>query len=673
MKNFILYLCGFPQSRGKHGLDNLKVKLTRNVVGTGTPADIDDNVELATVYAEITYTGPYPAPTSLIQYDNDHVTVIPTGGTSATTSVYLDMLMTSPRSTTSETLTPEIELREVGTSFSNTVTHSGNKVYTNPNDGSGMPYRRSFHTAVYDNTRKRMVIFGGYDNKVDPVRWFNDTWTLTLPTPDSGFSEWIDLSPTGTLPVARRGHSAIYDSTNDRMIVFGGYDEGSNYLSDVWELDFTTSPPTWTDITPASGPTARRGHSAIYDSANERMIVFGGYDGTNHFNEVWAFDLTNNTWAQLSPLGNPPPPRRSHVAIYDSANQRMIVFCGRDDTNFMRDVWAMSLPVTGDPEWTELDFEVWVRGFVLAAGLPEGTQYHWQARVSGYLPSSSWVSYGNNPESEADFKTPSVTPVPSVDSVSLNNGNNITLIENATILVSATGTVSDPDGYSDITSVQGKLYRSGVGPDCALDDNNCYEDTSCATSSCSGNSCEYTCEFNVQFYAEPTDTGSYAVAQGWDTQHWEAWVKVIDSTSTSSTATNSAQTVDVNTLAALNVDSSITYDALDPGTNMPNLIKATNATNTGNVPIDIQIKGDDMTGPGGAVIGIENQRYATSSVAWSSGYTASSTYQTLEVDLPKPTTSPSNSTDIIYWGWGVPTSKPAGTYTGTNYFNPVED
>jgi len=148
---------------------------------------------------------------------------------------------------------------------------------------------------------------------------------------------------------------------------------------------------------------------------------------------------------------------------------------------------------------------------------------------------------------------------------------------------------------------------------------------------------------------------------------------VIDSASASSTATNSAETVNVNTLTALDVDSSITYDALDPNTNMANLTKATNATNTGNVPIDIQLKGDDMTYEANS-IAVSNQRYSTTTNdAWANGIQLTSSYVHFEVDLPKPTQSPSNSTTTIYWGWQVPTGKPSGTYTGTNYFNAVED
>lgn len=264
--------------------------------------------------------------------------------------------------------------------------------------------------------------------------------------------------------------------------------------------------------------------------------------------------------------------------------------------------------------------------------------------------------------------------VPTVSSVSLNGGNNITLSENSTTLVSATGTVSDGDGYSDISSIIGKIYRSGVGGGCSADNNNCYEDSSCATSSCDGSSCTATCEFNVYFYAEPTDDGTYTIAQGWDTQKWVSWIKAIDSQNASSSATNTSQTVDVNSLAALIVDTSITYDALDPGQNMASTTKQVYATTTGNVPIDVQIKGDAMTYGVTGTIAITNQRYSTTTnCAWASATAASSSYVTLEVDMAKPTTHPSGSTDIIYWAWGVPGGTPDGSYSGTNYFNAVED
>lgn len=94
------------------------------------------------------------------------------------------------------------------------------------------PHRQS-HTAIYDDARERMVIFGGIYNS-----YYNDTWTLSL----SGTPTWTEMNPAGTLPSERLWHSAVFDPVRDRMIVFGGLDETS-VRNDTWSLAWG-SPPT---------------------------------------------------------------------------------------------------------------------------------------------------------------------------------------------------------------------------------------------------------------------------------------------------------------------------------------------------------------------------------------------------------------------------------------------
>ena len=46
---------------------------------------------------------------------------------------------------------------------------------------------------------------------------------------------WTQLSPTGTAPTARKEHASVYDTTNDRLIIFGGRNS-SEYFNDTWVL-----------------------------------------------------------------------------------------------------------------------------------------------------------------------------------------------------------------------------------------------------------------------------------------------------------------------------------------------------------------------------------------------------------------------------------------------------
>jgi len=120
------------------------------------------------------------------------------------------------------------------------------------------------------------------------------------------------------------------------MIVYGGQHTGP--LDDIWALDLDSD--TWTDLTPAVKPGGRYFTALVHDVANHRATVFGGQGISTSSNEVWAFDLWTNLWTLLVPDGTPPSPRYGSAGIYDQANDRMVVF-GGFDTVARSDVWAV--------------------------------------------------------------------------------------------------------------------------------------------------------------------------------------------------------------------------------------------------------------------------------------------------------------------------------------------
>ncbi len=68
---------------------------------------------------------------------------------------------------------------------------------------------------------------------------------------------WTQLSPTGVPPSVRDHHSAVYDSANNRMMVFAGDDGSCSGGNDVWVLsnaDGTGGTPVWTQLNPTGGP-----------------------------------------------------------------------------------------------------------------------------------------------------------------------------------------------------------------------------------------------------------------------------------------------------------------------------------------------------------------------------------------------------------------------------------
>jgi len=237
---------------------------------------------------------------------------------------------------------------------------------------STIPEARGFHgtSAVFDPTTDSLIVFGGRSSTQANL---NDVWLLSGANGLAGTPQWSNPIPNEASgsPLPRSGHSAVYDSVNNRMIIFGGC-EGYclPVLNDVWVLtnaNGTGGTPTWIPLSPVGGPPpARTRPVAIYDSAANSMTIFAGQDGGSGgdtYSDVWVLSNANGlggtpTWTQLSPSGGPPPGQYGPSATYDSTNNIMTVFGGGAqgtgiDTNA---VWTLSNAngEGGTPVWTKI-------------------------------------------------------------------------------------------------------------------------------------------------------------------------------------------------------------------------------------------------------------------------------------------------------------------------------
>jgi hypothetical protein len=191
----------------------------------------------------------------------------------------------------------------------------------------GPPNIRYGAAGVFDPVAGDLVTFAGFTSQGR----FDDAWRFNA----AGVT-WTDASPV-VRPLERCLHSASYDSREHRLIMYGGQNAGAR--DDIWAFDLSLD--TWTELTPATGPAGRWFAAHVYDAANHRSTIFGGNTGTEVKNEVWVFDLWTDKWTQLSPSGTPPSAREGAAAVYDGANDRMIVFGGRAGSTANNEVWAL--------------------------------------------------------------------------------------------------------------------------------------------------------------------------------------------------------------------------------------------------------------------------------------------------------------------------------------------
>ena len=131
---------------------------------------------------------------------------------------------------------------------------------------------------------------------------------------------------SGTPPAPRYAHSAVL--AGSKVIIFGGKGE-KTVFRDLYALDPVTM--TWLQGPEGIGsPSARFGHSASLVGGT-KILIFGGWNGKEYFNDLYILDLEVMAWVQPKCDGPVPSPRQGHTAIQVGNN--LIVqggFCFND-------------------------------------------------------------------------------------------------------------------------------------------------------------------------------------------------------------------------------------------------------------------------------------------------------------------------------------------------------
>lgn len=152
-------------------------------------------------------------------------------------------------------------------------------------------------------------------------RTMTDAWTATA----------VNL----TTPTARLNHTAVW--TGGEMIIWGGTG-GVGVLNSGGRYDPSKPDASaWTQTTMANVPSARTGHTAIWDRVDNEMIVWGGESSVGLTNTGSQYDPTADTW---TPTSTPPAvlnflPRSLHSAVW--TGDEMIVWGGLTNIGPIRD------------------------------------------------------------------------------------------------------------------------------------------------------------------------------------------------------------------------------------------------------------------------------------------------------------------------------------------------
>ena len=128
--------------------------------------------------------------------------------------------------------------------------------------------------AVYDKTRKVVVVYGSDLNDFGTWTWDGVNWSKLSPA---------HMPPPRTFPLM------CYDEQSKTTLLFGGR---SNFaLADTWEWNGVD----WIQDHPTSSPAARFDGTMV--CGVDRVVLTGGASSWAPFNDVWTWD--RHTWSRL--------------------------------------------------------------------------------------------------------------------------------------------------------------------------------------------------------------------------------------------------------------------------------------------------------------------------------------------------------------------------------------
>ncbi|CAE7644006.1 Lztr1 [Symbiodinium sp. CCMP2592] len=250
------------------------------------------------------------------------------------------------------------------------------------------PAARTLHAAGWDSANQALWVHGGHNSQT--ATWFRDVWRFrsgiwVQVSNDAGpagrqghvavwvpgtFSLWVhggwtgtsrlsdlwsysdqghgwwELAPSGA-PPARSHHVAAWDGVGQALWIHGGFGD-SLLLGDLWTLDASTG--SWREISFDAGPSARSGHTAVWDDQSRMLWLHGGNDGFPK-QDLWRYESEQNIWSLISAEHAGPSGRWSHVAAWDSGNQIIYIHGGYNGT-LCGDLWSFSVTTTSTTQTT---------------------------------------------------------------------------------------------------------------------------------------------------------------------------------------------------------------------------------------------------------------------------------------------------------------------------------
>jgi hypothetical protein len=161
-------------------------------------------------------------------------------------------------------------------------------------------------------------------------------------------ANWVRLDVPDPRPGPRQGASLSVLYARGQLLLFGGR-EGSQLFDELWRFD--TERDRWSLIASNPRPAPRFGHAATIDTRRRRLVLYGGFGAAGALTDLWAFEPLRVGWQRLAERVVGPGPRAGACAAYDEVEDRFLLAFGSTGTARTNEIWSFRF---ADEIWEEI-------------------------------------------------------------------------------------------------------------------------------------------------------------------------------------------------------------------------------------------------------------------------------------------------------------------------------
>lgn len=301
----------------------------------------------------------------------------------------------------------------------------------------------------------------------------NHTQDDSVPTLAIPVMQWQYLQMSGEIPQGLKDFGFGYNKQANKLIVFGGTTQDNTKSSATYIADLNAM--TWTSLQTAQQPGARSDMvygMDIYAGYRNTFVITGGKgNGNIVYNDTWAFDITYNTWSEITNVtstSGPVPQMYGAVGGIDTStqggsqtipNNTMWLTHGTNGSAFFTDLWAVVFGGTLATSGNAL-FVTWTKIPTTKGSLPEGR------KVTGgtILPGGRLAMYGGcNETTSSDCATSDVWSlnIGSNSNSGVPNSNSPTWTEGGECLGSREGAAMVNNAITGVVSYRAQAISFG--------------------------------------------------------------------------------------------------------------------------------------------------------------------------------------------------------------------